>query len=115
MKQGINDGHLTPFKVVELGTTIDEYVDTPGDEIASGEVEEGKRYKDADFNRTIEIEARERYRVKIFMERINQREKTLVFCATQAHAAKVRDSINQAKTGADPNYCDAADGEKSRL
>lgn len=49
------------------------------------------------------------------MERINQREKTLVFCATQAHAAKVRDSINQAKTGADPNYCDAADGEKSRL
>ena len=105
LKEGINDGYLTPFKVVELGTTIDDYVYTPGDEIASGEVEEGKRYGEADFNRKIEIEARERYRVKIFMERINQREKTLVFCATQAHAAKVRDLINQAKTSTDPNYC----------
>jgi type I restriction enzyme R subunit len=105
LKEGINDGYLTPFKVVELGTTIDDYVYTPGDEIAAGEVEEGKRYKEADFNRTIEIDARERYRVKIFLERINQREKTLVFCATQDHAAKVRDLINQAKTSTDPNYC----------
>ena len=105
LKEGINDGYLTPFKVVELGTTIDDYVYTQGDEIASGEVEDGKRYKESDFNRTIEIEARERYRVKIFMERINQKEKTLVFCATQDHAAKVRDLINQAKTSSDPNYC----------
>ncbi len=105
LKEGINDGYLTPFKVVELGTTIDDYVYTTGDQIASGEVEEGKRYKEADFNRTIEIEARERYRVKIFMERVNHREKTLVFCATQDHAAKVRDLINQAKTSTDPNYC----------
>ena len=105
LKEGINDGYLTPFKVVELGTTIDDYVYTPGDQIEAGEVVEGKRYGEADFNRTIEMEARERYRVKIFMERINQREKTLVFCATQAHAAKVRDLINQAKTSTDPNYC----------
>ncbi len=105
LKEGINNGYLTPFKVVELGTTIDEYIYTPGDRIEAGEVSEGKRYKEADFNRTIEIEARERYRVKIFMERINQREKTLVFCATQDHAARVRDLINQAKTSSDPNYC----------
>jgi type I restriction enzyme, R subunit len=105
LKEGINDGYLTPFKVVELGTTIDEYVYTPGDVVESGEVEEGKRYREGDFNRTIEIEARERYRVKIFMERINQREKTLVFCATQHHAGQVRDLINQAKTSTDPNYC----------
>jgi type I restriction enzyme, R subunit len=105
LKEGINDGYLTPFKVVELGTTIDSYVYTPGDEVESGEVEEGKRYGEADFNRKIEIEAREKYRVKIFMERINQGEKTIVFCATQDHAAKVRDLINQAKTGTDPNYC----------
>ena len=118
LKEGINDGYLTPFKVVELGTTIDDYVYTPGDEIAGGEVEEGRRYTEADFNRKIEIEARERYRVKIFMDRINQREKTLVFCATQAHAAVVRDLINQAKTSTDPNYCvrvtanDGAKGEE---
>ena len=90
---------------MELGTTIDEYVFTPGDVVETGEVEEGKRYRESDFNRTIEIEARERYRVKIFMERINSREKTLVFCATQKHAAQVRDLINQAKTSTDPNYC----------
>ena len=57
------------------------------------------------INRTIEIEERERYRVKLFMEQIDQREKTLVFCATQAHAALARDLINQVKTSSDPNYC----------
>ena len=39
------------------------------------------------------------------MEQIDQREKTLVFCATQDHALAVRDLINQTKTSADPNYC----------
>lgn len=114
LKQGINDGYLTPFKVVELGTTIDDYVYTSDDVIEAGEIVEGKRYSEGDFNRIIEMEARERYRVKIFMERINQREKTLVFCATQKHAATVRDLINQAKTSTDPNYCvriTANDGE----
>ena len=105
LKEGINDGYLTPFKVVELGTTIDDYVYTADDEVVSGDVADGKRYTESDFNRTIEMEARERYRVKIFMERINQREKTIVFCATQEHAAKVRDLINQTKTSTDPNYC----------
>ena len=48
------------------------------------------------------------------MDEIDQREKTLVFCATQAHAALVRDIINQLKTRIDPNYCvrvTAEDGE----
>jgi type I restriction enzyme R subunit len=36
---------------------------------------------------------------------IDQREKTLVFCATQAHALAVRDLINQMKTSQDPLYC----------
>lgn len=105
LKEGINDGYLTPFKVVQLATTIDEYQPTPDDLVEAGELIDGKRYTEAEFNRIIEIEARERYRVKIFMGRIDQRQKTLVFCATQDHAAKVRDYINQAKSSADPNYC----------
>jgi type I restriction enzyme, R subunit len=105
LKEGINDGYLTPFKVVELGTTIDDYVYTPDDRVEAGAVAEGKRYTEGEFNRTITIPEREAYRVKIFMERINQREKTLVFCATQDHAAMVRDIINQTKTSSDPNYC----------
>ena len=48
---------------------------------------------------------REKLRVKLFMDQIDQSEKTLVFCATQAHALAVRDLINQMKTSADPNYC----------
>ncbi len=70
-----------------------------------GELEEGKRYKEPDFNVTIEIEGRERYRVKLFLGMIDQREKTLVFCANQGHAALVRDLINQHKQSSDPNYC----------
>src|SRR5664279_301178 len=39
------------------------------------------------------------------MGMIDQREKTIVFCATQLHALAVRDLINQMKTSKDPNYC----------
>ena len=75
------------------------------DEVIDGEIEEGKRYAEEDFNRVIEIEERERYRMKLFMADIDQAQKTLVFCAAQAHAAAVRDLVNQMKTGKDPNYC----------
>jgi type I restriction enzyme, R subunit len=105
LKEGINDGYLTPFKVVELGTTIDDYVYTPDDKVESGEVAEGKRYTEGDFNRKITITEREAYRVKIVMDRINQKEKTIIFCATEDHAAMVRDLVNQVKTSKDPNYC----------
>lgn len=105
LKQGINDGYLTPFKVRQIGTTIDEYVWTADDQIVSGEVEEGKRYAEGDFNRSIEIREREAYRVRTFMDMIDQREKTLVFCATQEHAGIIRDLINQAKASPNPDYC----------
>jgi type I restriction enzyme, R subunit len=105
LKEGINDGFLTPFKVKQIATTLDDYVYTPDDKVIEGEIEEGKRYREPQFNRTIEIEDRERYRVKLFMDQIDQREKTLVFCATQGHALLVRDLINQMKTSSDPNYC----------
>jgi type I restriction enzyme R subunit len=105
LKEGINDGFLTPFKVKEISTTLDEYVYTPDDTVIEGEIEQGKRYEEKDFNKIIEIKKREEYRVRLFMEQINQNEKTLVFCATQVHALAVRDLINQMKTSKDPNYC----------
>ena len=114
LKQGINDGFLTPFRLKQISTTLDEYVYTADDEVIQGEVEEGKRYGEPDFNRVIEIKAREEYRVKLFMGMIDQSEKTLVFCATQDHALAVRDLINQNKTSSNPNYCvrvTANDGE----
>jgi len=114
LKEGINDGFLTPFKVKQISTTLDEYIFTPDDKLIEGEIESGKRYTESDFNKVIEIKEREAHRVKLFMEQINQNEKTLVFCATQDHALAVRDLINQMKTSTDPNYCQrvtANDGE----
>lgn len=105
LNEGIKDGFLTPFRVKQFDTTIDEYVYTTDDTVVEGEIEEGKVYKEPDFNLTIEIKEREAYRVKLFMDAIDQREKTLVFCATQDHALLIRDLINQTKTAKDPNYC----------
>jgi len=105
LKDGVNDGFLTPFKVVQIATTLDEYVYTADDTLVEGQVETGKRYMESDFNRIIEIRQREKYRVKLLMEMIDQREKTLVFCATQEHALAVRDLINQMKPSPEPNYC----------
>ncbi len=105
LKEGINDGFLTPFKVKQISTTLDEYVYTPDDQLIEGEVETGKRYTETDFNKIIEIREREAHRVALFMSLIHQNEKTLVFCATQAHALAVRDLINQISSSHDPNYC----------
>jgi type I restriction enzyme R subunit len=72
LKEGINDGFLTPFKVKQIATML---------------------------------AARERYRVKLFMDTIDQSQKTLVFCATQDHALAARDLVNQMKTSKEPTYC----------
>ena len=105
LKEGIQDGFLTPFKVKRIQTTIDEYVYTPDDEVLDGEVEEGHVYTENDFNKKIVIEARERKRVQDMLAAINQNEKTLVFCANQAHAAMIRDLINQEADSTAIDYC----------
>jgi type I restriction enzyme R subunit len=116
LKEGINDGFLTPFKVQQIATTLDEYVHVPGDGVVvTGEVEPGRRYLEADFNRIIKIPAREKYRVQLLMEMIKHNEKTIVFCAKQEHALEIRDLINQMKTSTEPDYCvrvTAADGAR---
>ncbi|MBI9031715.1 DEAD/DEAH box helicase family protein [bacterium] len=105
LKEGINDGFLTPFKVKRIKTTLDDYIYTSDDYIIEGEIEEGRIYVEADFNKIIEIKEREAKRVSIFMDQVDQKEKTIIFCATQVHAAAVRDLVNQLKTSIDPNYC----------
>jgi type I restriction enzyme, R subunit len=99
LKEGINDGFLTPFKVYPIVGTMDEYVYTPGDGVViKGEPEAGKVYKESDFNRIITIPKREEMRVRYWMDHFNPNEKTIVFCATQEHAGIVRDYINQYAT-----------------
>ncbi len=115
LKDGINDGYLTPFKVKQFATTIDDYVYTSDDDVIEGEVETGKIYTEKDFNRIIEIKEREKKRVDLFMGDIDQSQKTLVFCANQQHALAIRDLINQTKTSADPNYCVRVTADEGKL
>ena len=118
LKEGIQDGFLTPYKVQNIKTLFDEdyeeYVYRPGDIVLEGEIEEGKAYFSKDFNRSIIIEEREEERVKKLLTEIDQNEKTLVFCATQKHALLVRDLINKYKESDNVDYCHrvtAEDGE----
>jgi type I restriction enzyme, R subunit len=115
LRDGINDGFLTPFKVKQIATTLDEYQYTSDDDVLEGEVDPNRRYTEAEINKIIEIKAREQKRVEIFMSEIDQNQKTLVFCATQLHALAVRDLINQIKTSSHTDYCvrvTAHDGEE---
>ena len=105
LKEGINDGFLTPFRVVQIATTMDDYTYIQDDTVVEGDIEDGKRYEEKDFNRKIIIPERERKRVKVFMDAIGPNDKTIVFCATQDHALMIRDMINQVKKVPDANYC----------
>lgn len=114
LKDGINDGFLTPFRVKQITTTLDEYTYTSEDQLIEGEIEDGREFKESDFNRIIRIKQREEFRVKEFLSMIDQSQKTLVFCATQQHALLVRDLINQFSESTNPGYCQrvtAEDGE----
>ena len=117
LREGIEDGYLTPFRVRQYASTKDVYVFDGTDEVLAGEIEEGQEFQEAAFNRLIQIKDRELHRVRTFLSEIKLTEKTIVFCATQAHAALIRDLINQEVRPSDPNYCvrvtsdDGAGGE----
>ena len=89
-----------------MASTIDSYVYDPDDEVVSGEIDPDHVYTEAEINAKIVIPEREQSRIHEFMDQINPRQKTLVFCATQNHAAAVRDYINQIKDIDDPHYCE---------
>jgi len=115
LKDGINDGFLTPFKVKEIQTNYDEYTVTKDDVILNGEADIGDTFTYKDYGRKIIIQQVEKYRVKKFLELINQKQKTLVFCATQAHAALIRDLINQHSTSTNTNYCHRVTADDKKI
>ncbi len=115
LKEGISDGFLTPFKVRQMASTLDTYTFSDEDEVTSGEIDPDREYTEADFNTKLIIDAREESRVHEFMDQIDQRQKTLVFCATQDHAARVRNIINQIKDNPDPHYCERVTADDGKL
>ena len=115
LKAGINDGFLTPFRVKQIHTTIDEYLYTPDDTVIEGDIEEGKVYSEAEMNRVIEIKAREEFRVQKFLGMMDQNQKSIVFCATQKHALAVRDLVNQNADSTNANYCHRVTADDGNL
>jgi type I restriction enzyme R subunit len=73
LKEGINDGFLTPFKVKQIATTMDDYVYTPDDVVVKATSWRASATKRKDFNKIIKIKEREAYRVKKLMGMIDQR------------------------------------------
>ena len=118
LKQGIEDGFLTPFRVKQATSNIDTYQYDPDDDV-EGEIDKAKVYTEQDFyNGSIEMRQRDEHRVKELLDQIDPNEKTIVFCAKQNHALQIAAMINQWKKVPDSNYCervtaeDGADGEK---
>jgi type I restriction enzyme R subunit len=105
LKDGINDGYLTPFRVRKYQGTMDNYVWTSDDTVIEGAIDSGKEYESKEFNVAIEIREREKHRVREFMKNTNSSDKTIVFCASQNHALVIRDIINELKESASPQYC----------
>ena len=105
LKEGINDGYLSPYKVKKIRTNIDSYIYTKADKVLEGEVEYKKVYKKKDFNKTIIIPKQIDLVAQALLDNINPMEKSIVFCVDQPHALNMRDAINKHKKITDPNYC----------
>ncbi len=103
LKDGINDGFLTPYKVKRIQTNIDEYKFDPND-IITGEL--GKQIvKLEEFEKQIVIPKRTELIAKTILENMNPMDKTIVFCVNQQHASDMKIAIDKFKTIKDNNYC----------
>lgn len=104
LKEGINDGFLTPYKVKRIRTNIDEYIPTKDDIVLSGEIED-RIYNLSDFETKIIVEDRTNLIAQAILKNIREMDKTIVFCVNQEHALTMRDAINKYKNIRDPHYC----------
>ncbi len=104
LKEGIEDGFLTPYKVKRIRTNLDELVIDDKVQILGGD-QEKDLYELKDFDRKIIVPERIDLIAKTILEQIKSHEKTIVFCVDQEHAALMRDAINSYKTVRDGDYC----------
>lgn len=104
LKDGINDGFLTPYRVKRVRTNLDELVLTKDDVIVEGESGQDL-YQVEDYDRKIIVDQRTELVANAILQNINPLEKTIVFCENQNHALTMRDMINKYKNVKDPHYC----------
>jgi len=103
LKDGINDGFLTPYKVKRIITNIDEYRFDPND-IITGELT-NHIVELNQFESQVIIPKRTELIAKTILENINSMDKTIVFCVNQKHALDMKIAIDKFKVIKDNNYC----------
>lgn len=104
LREGIEDGFLTPYKVKRIRTNLDELVIDDKVQIVSGD-QEKDLYELKDFDRKVIVPERTDLIAQTILQHIKPQEKTIIFCVDQEHAAQMRDAINNYKTIRDPDYC----------
>ena len=111
LREGIDDGFLAPFKVFNIKTDISDgwrpykgQLDKNGNEI------EDRIYTNSDFDYNIILEdrtyevARE---ITEYLKSTDRMQKTIVFCATEDHAERMRialNNLNKDKVAENPDY-----------
>ncbi len=99
LKQGIQDGFLAPYKVinVHIDVDVDGYRPPQGKTDRGGEEIPDRIYNQSDFDRTLVIDDRTKLvakRVTEFLKESGDRfQKTILFCVDQEHAARMRQAL----------------------
>lgn len=114
LKEGINDGFLTPYRVKRIRTNLDELVLTKDDQIIDGKSEQDI-YQVEDYDRKIVVDDRTELVAKAILENINPMEKTIVFCENQNHALTMRDMLNKHKVVKDSYYCVRVTSDEGKI
>lgn len=103
LKDGINDGFLTPYKVKRITTNIDEYRPNTHDSV-DGDLP-NKVYGISDWEKTITSQQRHELIANTILDNINKMDKTIVFCKNQPHALELKLAIDRFKKVKNPDYC----------
>lgn len=94
LKNGIEDGFLAPFKVVNITTNIgDEWRPVKGQKDIYGNEIEDRIYNNSDYDYNIVIEDRIRevaHEITCYLKSTDRMAKTIVFCANETHAEQMR-------------------------
>ena len=97
LKEGIEDGFLAPFKVINITTNIgDEWRPTKGQRDIYGNLIEDRIYNNKDYDYNIVIEDRIRevaHEITQFLKSTDRMAKTIVFCADEEHADRMRAAL----------------------
>lgn len=98
LKEGIDDGFLAPFKVIKLTTDISEgWRPSKGQLDAEGVLIEDRIYNNKDFDYNIIIQDRINQVAKEitnYLKATNRMDKTIIFCANEDHAERMRIALN---------------------